>query len=88
MNALLSSLSSAAVLALAIVSSGNPLDAASVLSIAFASGIAGLCVSDYSRKPGGRSAAVKTAVPARLTIRRPRTSAGFTSVIIFETTCA
>ena len=87
MKTLLTTLPTAALLVFAITASGFALDAASLLAIAFVAGLTGMAVSDCSRKPGHRAPVVKAATPVRHTIRRPRTSAGFASVIIFETTC-
>ena len=87
MKALLAFFYSATAFAGAVVASDCYLDAATLFSItiAIASSLAGLCVSDYSRKSNHRTPVVPA---ARLAVRRPRTSAGFASVIIFETTCA
>ena len=85
MKTLLAFVSSAAVLLTAVVASGCALDAAVVFSIAFVSSLAGLFGADYGRTAKYRP---RPSAPARLTVRRARTSAGFASVIIFETTCA
>ncbi len=85
MKALLTFFYSATGLTAAVVSSGCHLDAATLFSLTIASSLAGLCVSDYGRKSNHRTPVVPA---ARLAVRRPRTSAGFASVIIFETTCA
>jgi len=85
MKTLLTFVSSAAVLLTAVVASGCDLDAAVVFSIAFVSSLAALFGADYGRTANN---CPLTATPARLNVRRARTSAGFASVIIFETTCA
>ena len=87
MKTLLTTLPTAALLVVALTASGFALDAASLLAIAFVAGLTGMAVGDCSRKPGHRAPAVKAAAPVRRTIRRSRSSAGFASVIVFETTC-
>jgi len=85
MKSLLPFLSSAAVLLTAVEASGCELDAAVIFSIAFVASLAGLFGADYGRAANNRPL---PATPVRLNARRSRTSAGFASVIIFETTCA
>jgi len=84
MKTLLTFVSLAAVLLTAVAASGCDFDVAVIFSIAFVSSLAGLFGADCGRTAKYRS---RTAAPARLTVRRARSSAGFASVIIFETTC-
>jgi len=85
MKTLLTFVSSAAVLLTAVSASGCDFDVPVVFAIAFVSSLAGLFGADYGRKANHHAPVAKA---SRLTIRRPRTSAGFDSVIIFETTIA
>jgi len=88
MKALLASLIAAVALALVVPASGCILDLATAFAIAFASTLTGLCVADYSRQPSVRRAPVGAARIVRPTrSRRPRTAAGFATVIVYETTC-
>ena len=85
MKTLLTFVSSAAILLTAVIASGCDFDVPVVFSIAFVSSLAGLFGADYGRAAHHRSL---TVTPSRLSARRARTSAGFASVIVFETTCA
>ena len=87
MKPLFSTLVPAALLIMALTASGCALDTASFLAIAFVAALTGMAVGDCSRKPDYRAPAAKATAPVRHNIRRPRISAGFASVIVFETTC-
>ncbi len=92
MKTIITILSTAAVLAVAISAAGFALDAAVILSICFSSSIAGTFVRDYSRVPRYdlNPAKAPAASPARRDSVRPPSRAGveYASLIIFNTTAA
>jgi len=85
MKTIVASLATAAALSIAISASGFEIDAAVVVTIAFAAGIAGLFVRDYT----GPSRIILDAAPAPVRnarrIGRPDAGVEFASMATFHT---
>ena len=85
MKSIVTLLSTASVLSIAIAASGFDFDAAVIVSIAFASAIAALFVNDYSR--AGRYSLDVSKAPARDAKKSRRVEAGteFATLATFNT---
>lgn len=88
MKSIITIVSTALALTMAIATSGFAIDVAVVFAIAAASALVGMFVGDYSRVPRYNLEVEKA--PARATKRSRQPAAGveFASLIIFNTTAA
>ena len=85
MKSITTILSTIAVLAAAIAASGFAFDAAVVISICFAAGIAGMLVSDYSRVPTYNLETVRTPARAEKRTRPAKAGVEFATFATFHT---
>ena len=85
MKSLITVLATAAALTIAIDASGFDFDLMVVVSIGFASAIAGMCVSDYSRTSRRNLDAVKSPAVASTSARRSKAGVEFATFATHHT---